>query len=89
MKRRNLFLLALFPFLATGCLGGSASDRALYASCDQMKILRDYGSLPVLMTDQLELRAELTKVIYDEIVTGSSESSVGVFDSTNMTPCDY
>lgn len=89
MKSLNVALLVLVPVLVVGCMGGSASSRALYASCDQMKILRDYGALPVLVADQEALRAELTEVIYAEVVSGSSDSSVGVFDSTNLTPCDY
>ena len=81
-------ILALTIF-TTGCYGGSPRARALYASCEMMQKVEARGAMPVLVADQNALRIDLTNIIFSEIVTQSSDSSVGVFVESDLTPCAY
>ena len=89
MNRCSSLLLALIIFITTGCYGGSPRARALYASCEMMQKVQARGAMPVLVADQNALRIDLTNVIFSEIVTQSTDSSVGVFVESDLTPCAY
>lgn len=90
MRRRNVLVLALFPFLVVGCYGsGSPRDQALFASCEQMKVLREYNALPVLMADQIDLRVDLANITLDELLSIDADPDSGLIEAENLTPCDY
>jgi hypothetical protein len=54
-----------------------------------MKVLAERDALPVLYDDQLELRVELTEIIYSELVAGEADAPAGTFTVSALPPCNY